>query len=145
MKPALTRCGKRGWRSISGPCVATGAASTSSTHLHRMRVAHRQHGDLDDACVAERRAARARTPSPSARGARPAASNGTRAGSKTGAPMSTVTRPSASRRGSITPSCVSHADRRLVGQALVAHEAHEAARAVAALLDLVAAAALKIR
>ena len=39
----------------------------------------------------------------------------------------------------------SRRDRPLVGEALVAHEAHEAARAVAALLDLVAAAPLKMR
>ena len=75
------------------------------------------------------------------RGARPAASNGTRARSKIGAPMSTVTRPSSSRRSSITPDIVSHARARVLSrQALVAHEAHEAARAVAALLDLAAVA-----
>jgi hypothetical protein len=31
MKPAFTRAGKRGWDSISGPCMPTGAASASAT------------------------------------------------------------------------------------------------------------------
>jgi hypothetical protein len=31
MKPAFTRCGKRGCASICGPCTATGAQSTSAT------------------------------------------------------------------------------------------------------------------
>ncbi len=59
-------------------------------------------------------------------------------GSNTGAPMSTVTRPSALMRGSMMP--LSGADPRAVAlrQAPVAHEAHEAARAIAALLDLAA-------
>ena len=49
-----------------------------------------------------------------ARGASPAASNGTRAGSKIGAPMSTVTRPSARRRSSSTLLMRLDADRGLV-------------------------------
>src|SRR5205814_1821185 len=32
MYPAFTRCGKRGCCSINGPCVVTGAASTSATN-----------------------------------------------------------------------------------------------------------------
>ena len=31
---------------MRGPCVATGAASTSCDDLHRVRVAHRQHATL---------------------------------------------------------------------------------------------------
>ena len=61
-----------------------------------------------------------------------------RAGSNSGTPMSTVTWPSASSRGTITPRQRADADFGLVGEPLVAHEAHEAARAVAALLDLAA-------
>ena len=95
MKPALTRRGKRAWRSISGPLRADRRGVDVVDHLHRVRVAHRQHRDS----TLRRRPASSghSSKSPSRRGARPAASNGTRAGSNTGAPMSTVTRPSASQ------------------------------------------------
>ena len=41
MKPALTRFGKRGWCSISGPVSSTGARVDVVDHLHRVRIAHR--------------------------------------------------------------------------------------------------------
>ena len=52
-------------------------------------------------------------------------------------------RPSAARRSTRRRFMVSTRERRLVAQALVAHVADEAARAVAAVLDLVAAAAVE--
>jgi hypothetical protein len=52
--------------------------------------------------------------------------------------MSTVTCPEASTRGTITPLAVSTRISGLRREARVAHEAREAARAVAALLDLAA-------
>jgi hypothetical protein len=98
-------------------------------HLHRVRIAHRQGGDLD------------RCAPPTCSGCTSAslsATKGTCEGSKRGTPMSTVTRPSSSRRGSIRPPLRLDADGALRRQALLVHEAHEAARAVAALLDLAA-------
>ena len=112
--------------------------------LHRVRVAHRQHRDVD-ASGRRRRAARAAAVAGRRRAAPGrAASNGTAPRSKTGRPMSTVTRPSSLQA---QLEHVVHASRpafvRLSVRPLVAHEAHEAARAVAALLDLVAAAAVE--
>ena len=57
--------------SISGPCVATGAASTSSTHLHRVRIAHRQHAPPRRCGPRRARAARAAKPPSVARGVEP--------------------------------------------------------------------------
>ena len=57
--------------------------------------------------------------------------------------MSTVTRPSSCRRSSRRRFIVSTTSVVLSVRPLVAHEADEAARAVAALLDLVAAAAVE--
>jgi hypothetical protein len=97
-------------------------------HLHRVRVAHRY------ALIS------ILTPSTSS-GCTAASvwlSKGISAGWKRGAPMSTVTCPSASRRGAIMPDLRFDADLALVGEALLMDEAHEAARAVAALLDLAA-------
>jgi hypothetical protein len=131
--------GKRGWFSISGPVLQhRRGVDVARPVLHRMRVAHGQHRHVNDgesACACP--APAAISPSrPRRCGLRPAASNGTAPGSNTGAPMSTVTRPSAcsaarSRRTASAPGCPCR-------QALVAHVAHEAARAVAALLHLAA-------
>src|SRR6185369_181701 len=107
MKPALTRLGKRGWFSISGPCVRTGARSASGTSCTAC-------GLPIDMIATEMIAESALVPSarchfchrPSACGDKPAASNGIASGSNTGAPMSTVTRPSGFSRGSITPDSV---------------------------------------
>ena len=55
---------------------------------------------------------------------------------KHGRPMLTVTRPSAVRRGSMTPFLGLHADHVLGRSGPVVHKAGKAARAVAALLDL---------
>ena len=56
--------------------------------------------------------------------------------------MSTVTRPSSGERAARAACSWSRRGCGAFDQAVVAHEAHEAARAVAALLDLVAAAAV---
>ena len=141
MKPALTRCGKRGWCSISGPCVGDRRGVDVVHLLHRVRVAHRQHRDGNDGAIGMR--AKRQLPFfPAAVGLRRRArrrSNGTRGRSNTGAPMSTVTRPSASRRGSITPrQRLARARVSLAVRPLSRTIAHEAARAVAALLDLAA-------
>ena len=105
--------------------------------LHRVRVAHRQHRHLH----AGRRSAPAATARSRLRVAAPARrqSNGMCACSKSGAPMSTVTRPSSRSCSSSGGSRSRRRTAALVGQAALAHVAHEAARAVAAMLDLVAA------
>ena len=110
--------------------------------LHRVRVAHRhqRHLDLAPALELERPEREAASV---LREAAQVLSNGRLAGSKSGGPMSTVTRPSSPRRSSSRRFMVSTASVRLVGEALVAHDSDEAARAVAALLDLVAAAAVE--
>src|SRR3989338_5067557 len=97
MNPALTRLGKRGWRSMSGPNSFTGACSISSTSCTACGL------PIDSALM------RSVLPSTS-RGSLAAPlppSNGICEGSKIGAPMFTVTRPSCSRRGLISPLCVS--------------------------------------
>jgi hypothetical protein len=63
---------------------------------------------------------------------------GTSRGSKRGAPMSTVTWPESSTFGRMMPAAGLHGDLALVREPLVQDEAREAARAVAALLDLAA-------
>ena len=119
----MTRLGKRGWYSSFGPRLCTGALSTLSTrstacgahghggqlngltvHLHR--VAERLGVGLEEDLL-EDQARR---------------------------PMSTVTLPSGRRLSSMMPLFGFDADLLLHGQALVHHEAGEAARAVAALL-----------
>ena len=60
------------------------------------------------------------------------------AGAKRGTPMSTVTSPSSCSTGSISPPAVSTRIARRVVRPAVADELDEAARAVAALLDLAA-------
>ena len=118
MKPALTPCGKRAWRSISGPCVATGAASTSATSCTACGLPIETHRDLD-ACGRRRaRAARARSrrPRPARREARWRRTARAPA-RRSGAPMSTVTRPSSCRRSSSRRFIVLDDDRALVGEA----------------------------
>jgi hypothetical protein len=107
MKPAFTRCAKRGWCSICGPCSATGAVSTSSTTCTAC-------GLPIESTATETMALPARVPrarchfshAPSGCASSPAVSKGTRAASKMGAPMSTVTRPSAPMRGWMMPASV---------------------------------------
>ena len=144
MKPALTRRGKARRASRSaGPSVATGAVSTSATTLHRVRIAHRQHRDLDGAASPRSSGHSAKPPSVARREA-----GGVERHRAPGRRRARPCRPSRGRRpaGAARARCSgSRRDRGLVGQALVAHVAHEAARAVAALLDLVAAAPLKMR
>ena len=105
MKPALTRRAKRGWVSISGPTMATGAVSTLSTTCTACGL---EMATADRATVRGRPAGTSSSSSqrvswPSLREARPAVSKGRAAGSKRVLPMSTVTWPLANRRGSITP------------------------------------------
>ena len=104
MKPAFTRLGNAGWRSTSGPSVATGAVSTSGT-------THTACGLPMDTAAINTVAACEFSSSGSCHfcqefsgtATSPAGLNGMRAGSKIGAPMSTVTRPSSFMRSSITP------------------------------------------
>ena len=142
MKPALTPRGKRTCCSISGPWLATGALSTSATSCTACGL------PIETTATATVRP----SPSSSGQSGRPASaacgasqvvSNGTCAGSKSGAPMSTVTRPSSCARSSRRRFMVSTTRVFLSVRPLLAHEAHEAARAVAALLDLVAAVAVE--
>ena len=97
-KPAFTRRGNASWFSTSGPTMATGAWSTSSTRCTACGL------PIDSTATS------AVMPSPRSSGQRwkpcsvlgivSRGSKGMRGRSKTGAPMSTVTRPSSRRRSS---------------------------------------------
>lgn len=95
--PALTRCGKAGWCSISGPWLATGAVSTSSTRC----TAWGFPMETTSMATVSPPGNAKRQWSPS--GWACSGKKGMRAGSKAGAPMSTCTRPSASSRNSSWP------------------------------------------
>jgi hypothetical protein len=125
------------WRSIAGRVVATGADGRRRRRAHRVRVAHR-HAPRPRRCGSPS-LERPQRAAVDRRGARPAGVERARAAAgEGGAPMSTVTRPSSCRRSSITAVHGLDTIVSLVGQAARAHEAGEAARAVAALLDLAA-------
>jgi hypothetical protein len=99
--------------SICGPSSSTGACSTSVHAQHGMRVAHREHGHLD------RVVGQGQGPEFAAieQARREAAGvEGHLAASRTGAPMSTVTRPSGCSCGSSTPFMVCTRRRALVAQ-----------------------------
>ncbi len=97
MYPALTRSGKRGWCSITGPSAVTGAPATSATTC--------------TACGLPIETTLTSTVRPSTSSgwvvASRSATNGISAGAKRGTPMSTVTLPSSPRIGTITPPAVS--------------------------------------
>ena len=112
----------------AGPRVVTGAASTSATTCTACGL------PIDSTETCTRRTLDVQRVEDAAA----AAANGTSSASKRGTPMSTVTLPSASRRGTMTPPAVSTRDLARVGEAALAHEDDEAARAVAALLDFAA-------
>ncbi len=100
MKPALTLCGKRECCSTRGPMLSTCAMSTSSTRCTACGL------PIESTATSPTSSGHSSKP-PTRRGTRPAGSNGTRAGSKTGGPMSTVTRPSGCRRSSSSEFIVS--------------------------------------
>ena len=54
MKPALTRRGKRAWLSMRGPEHGHRRGVDVVHALHRVRVAHRQHGHLDVRAAVQR-------------------------------------------------------------------------------------------
>jgi hypothetical protein len=119
MKPALTRLGKRGWRSMRGPSSATGAASASAT-ICTIDIQRPQH------IVAFRLAVQA-------------------GGVEGHALRFQDGRAHVDRDAAICfQARFDHAgqgfnpDRALVGQTLVGDESHEGAGAVTALLDLAA-------
>jgi hypothetical protein len=95
MKPALTPRAKARVRSISGPSVGHRRAGDVGDAQHRVRVAHRQHRHLDRA-ARPRPAATARS-RPRGAAAGRGVERHARGARSTGAPMSTVTRPSALR------------------------------------------------
>ena len=113
---------------MRGPCVATGAASTSGTTCTAWGL------PIDSAEI------RTGTPSTSQDFVERALAADERhsAGAKRGTPMSTLTCPSASSLGTMSPPAVSTRSLALGREPLVADEDDEAARAVAALLDLAA-------
>ena len=113
---------------MRGPCVVTGAASTDATTCTACGLPI----DNTDTSTA--------TPSTSSdsTGVPCPSRNGTSAARSRGGPMSTVTWPSSSSLGTMSPFFVSTRNSRLVVSPWSAREHDEAARAVAAMLDFVA-------
>jgi hypothetical protein len=126
---------------MRGPSSATGALSHVVDAQHRVRVAHRQHGHLARCGPGPAPAATARSRPRAA-----AAGRWRRTGRGPGrTPAVHVHRDAAVGLQLQLEQVVDggHAHAALGGQALLVHEAHEAARAVAAVLDLVAAGAVE--
>ena len=139
MKPAFTRCGKRGWCSISGPCSATGALSTSATTCTACGLPIDRIATETIAPSARAESARchfSQEPSGMRIEPRPVEWNALRLEHR---------RPHVDRDAAVGADARLddarqrlHPHHRLVGQPVLAHEAQEATRAVAALLDLAA-------
>ena len=148
--PACSRrspaAGSARWPLDQRPLRRDRRAVDVGDHLHGVRIAHRhdhdvrgpavhvERPDVELACTGGER----RRGGEIAQGAGRSCRTARGRARTTARPMSTVTRPSSSSRGAITPRERLDADLALRGEALVAHEPDEAARAVAALLDLAA-------
>ena len=142
MKPALTPRAKRAWRSISGPCVATGAASTSATICTACGLPIETTATVDAAPVAQLDRPERQ---PRFDRARREPGRVERHVQRLEVGRAHVDGDAAVGLLAQLEAAVHGLDdeRLLVAEAARADEADEAARAVAALLDLVAAGAVE--